>query len=75
MVSLIQHGWGLTGQQFVKESLGALGRRGCKMVRLDAFGYATKKLGTRCFMEVSPCLIHEAWRSGLVMRTRPQKLG
>lgn len=34
-------------------SLESLGSRGVKMVRLDAFGYATKKLDTRCFMEVS----------------------
>lgn len=34
------------------ESLESLGNRGAKMVRLDAFGYATKKLDTRCFMEV-----------------------
>ena len=32
------------GKQFLRESLGALSQRGAKMVRLDAFGYATKKV-------------------------------
>ncbi len=37
-----------SGQEFVKESLKALGTHGAKLVRLDAFGYATKKADTRC---------------------------
>ena len=34
----------LAGKQFLRESLGALSKRNAKMVRLDAFGYATKKV-------------------------------
>ena len=30
----------------------ALCSRGARLVRLDAFGYATKKRGTSCFFEV-----------------------
>lgn len=30
----------------------ALCGHGAKMVRLDAYGYVTKKIGTRCFFEV-----------------------
>lgn len=36
----------------MEESLASLCHRGAKIVRLDAFGYATKKPGTRCFFEV-----------------------
>ena len=35
------------------DSLRSLGTRGAKLVRLDAFGYATKQPGTRCFFQVS----------------------
>lgn len=41
-----------TGRKFVEESLASLCHHGAKIVRLDAFGYATKKPGTRCFFEV-----------------------
>lgn len=34
------------------DSLKSLGTRGSKLVRLDAFGYATKTPGTRCFFQV-----------------------
>ena len=37
-----------SGKVFVSESLRALGTHGAKLVRLDAFGYATKKADTRC---------------------------
>ena len=37
----------------MEESLASLCEHGAKIVRLDAFGYATKKPGTRCFFEVS----------------------
>lgn len=40
------------GRRFVESSLAALCHAGAKIVRLDAFGYATKKAGTRCFFEV-----------------------
>jgi sucrose phosphorylase len=39
------------GRKFVEDSLASLCRSGAKVVRLDAFGYATKKAGTRCFFE------------------------
>lgn len=35
------------------DSLRSLGTRGCKLIRLDAFGYATKTPGTRCFFQVN----------------------
>lgn len=41
-----------TGSKFVEESLRSLCERGAKLIRLDAFGYATKKVGTKCFFEV-----------------------
>lgn len=35
------------------ESLRSLCKNGgAKLIRLDAFGYVTKKAGTNCFMEV-----------------------
>ncbi len=43
---------GTAGRKFVEESLEALCAAGARIVRLDAFGYATKKPGTRCFFEV-----------------------
>ncbi|KAK9815406.1 hypothetical protein WJX72_003171 [[Myrmecia] bisecta] len=39
------------GREFVLESLRSLGTQGAKLIRLDAFGYVTKKPGTRCFFE------------------------
>ena len=38
------------------DSLRSLGTRGSKLIRLDAFGYATKTPGTRCFFQVSLAL-------------------
>lgn len=35
--------------EFVSRSLNCLMDHGCSMVRLDAFAFATKKLGTSCF--------------------------
>lgn len=40
------------GMKFMLDSLKSLGTRGSKLVRLDAFGYATKTPGTRCFFQV-----------------------
>jgi hypothetical protein len=40
------------GRKFMEDSLRSLCKRGARMVRLDAYGYVTKKLGTRCFFEV-----------------------
>ena len=40
------------GRKFVEDSLRALCSRGARVIRLDAYGYVTKKPGTRCFMEV-----------------------
>ena len=40
------------GRKFVEDSLRSLCERGARMVRLDAYGYATKKKDTRCFFEV-----------------------
>lgn len=42
----------VAGRKFVEDSLRSLCERGARMVRLDAYGYATKKKGTRCFFEV-----------------------
>ena len=36
----------------MEDSLRSLCERGARMVRLDAYGYATKKKDTRCFFEV-----------------------
>ena len=41
------------GMKFMLDSLRSLGTRGSKLIRLDAFGYATKTPGTRCFFQVS----------------------
>ncbi len=42
----------------MEDSLRSLCARGARMVRLDAYGYATKKMGTRCFFEVQTfCLL------------------
>lgn len=55
------------GRKFVEDSLESLCERGAKIVRLDAFGYATKKLGTRCFFEVGAASaasrLSTLWRS------------
>jgi len=40
-----------SGSKFVEESLRSLCARGAKLLRLDAFGYVTKKYGTPCFFE------------------------
>jgi sucrose phosphorylase len=37
------------GKAFIRDSLIGLSRRSMKMLRIDAFAYATKKLGTNCF--------------------------
>ncbi len=39
------------GRQFIRGQLEYICKQGVKFIRLDAFGYATKKLDTRCFME------------------------
>lgn len=41
-----------TGRKFVEDSLRSLCGHGARMIRLDAYGYVTKKPGTRCFFEV-----------------------
>jgi sucrose phosphorylase len=38
-----------TTLDFVKENLTVLAERGAKIIRLDAFAYATKKVDTNCF--------------------------
>jgi len=38
-----------TGKQFIEEEIVALCKRGLAMLRLDAFAYVTKKMGTNCF--------------------------
>jgi hypothetical protein len=59
-----------TGRKFVEDSLASLCEHGAKIVRLDAFGYATKKPGTRCFFEVqnfvaaSNCVCTSTLQSG-----------
>lgn len=41
------------GWKFCETSLLSLCKNGgAKLIRLDAFGYVTKKAGTSCFMEV-----------------------
>jgi len=35
--------------KFVEETLVGMAKRGAKLVRLDAFAYTTKKIGTNCF--------------------------
>jgi len=47
------------GWRFTVESLRSLCKNGgAKLIRLDAFGYVTKKAGTNCFMEVRRA-VHE----------------
>lgn len=38
-----------TAQQFLKDNLTLLCEKGLRMIRLDAFAYATKQAGTSCF--------------------------
>lgn len=38
-----------TTRQFFKENLTYLAQKGASLIRLDAFAYATKKVGTNCF--------------------------
>lgn len=38
-----------TTKEFVKHHLKGLSERGASIIRLDAFAYATKKIGTSCF--------------------------
>ncbi|KAA9008653.1 sucrose phosphorylase [Paenibacillus spiritus] len=38
-----------TGQRFVRENLEFLAGKGASLIRLDAFAYATKRIGTNCF--------------------------
>ncbi|MGB0678919.1 MAG: sucrose phosphorylase [Polyangiales bacterium] len=40
-----------TGRRFVSDTLKALVQHPIAMLRIDAFAYTTKKLGTRCFFE------------------------
>ena len=44
-------------RQFIKEQLSFLAEHGASIIRLDAFAYANKKIGTNCFF-VEP----EIWR-------------
>ncbi|KAK9837666.1 hypothetical protein WJX74_002520 [Apatococcus lobatus] len=39
------------GEAFIRDQMKALCSRGARLVRLDAFGYATKKRGTSCFFQ------------------------
>jgi hypothetical protein len=51
------------GWKFTEASLVSLCKNGgANMIRLDAFGYVTKKAGTSCFMEVKglPCVPQQA---------------
>lgn len=38
-----------TTKKFIKENLSYLSKKGASIIRLDAFAYATKKVGTNCF--------------------------
>lgn len=38
-----------TTRQFIKENLEHLAKHGASIIRLDAFAYANKKIGTNCF--------------------------
>lgn len=38
-----------TAATFIRDNLNFLAERGCAIIRLDAFAYATKKAGTSCF--------------------------
>ena len=37
------------GNKFIEDQLDSLCGRGCSLIRLDAFGYTTKRKGTNCF--------------------------
>jgi sucrose phosphorylase len=52
------------GWAFTEASLLSLCKNGgAKLIRLDAFGYVTKKAGTGCFMEVRPLAINRCHRN------------
>lgn len=54
----------------MEDSLRSLCERGARMVRLDAYGYATKKKDTRCFFEVNYlCTMVKTWSTDLVLLT------
>jgi sucrose phosphorylase len=38
-----------TASKFIEETLVGMVKRGAKLIRLDAFAYTTKKVGTNCF--------------------------
>lgn len=40
------------GNKFIEDQLASLCEHGCSLIRLDAFGYTTKKKGTNCFFVV-----------------------
>ncbi|WP_010632780.1 sucrose phosphorylase [Sporolactobacillus vineae] len=46
-----------TTKQFIKENLSFLAGKGASIIRLDAFAYAIKKIGTNCFF-VEPDIWH-----------------
>lgn len=48
--------WSKPGWKFIESSVRSLCERGARVIRLDAFGYATKKAGTPCFFQEP-----EAW--------------
>lgn len=57
-----------TGKKFVEDSLRSLCSKGARMVRLDAYGYVTKKPGTRCFMEVRSAAHAALQRGACILR-------
>ena len=48
----------------MEDSLRALCGRGTRVIRLDAYGYVTKKPGTRCFMEARALPRHAKYLRG-----------
>ncbi len=51
--------------RLIADYIAFLAEQGVKLFRLDAFGYISKRIGTRCFM-VEPDIYHElAWVQGV----------
>ncbi|MGM0300857.1 sucrose phosphorylase [Enterococcus sp. AZ048] len=58
-----------TTKQFIKENLNFLVDQGADMIRLDAFAYANKKIGTNCFF-VEPEIWETLEESAEIVRNK-----
>lgn len=51
------------------QSICSLYHKGARVIRLDAFGYFTKKLGTRCFFEVKVLSHYKTLKKDRVLKS------